>query len=129
MVYDYNPVTKTKTPVGIMHSRGDFMVKSITWTGTGTLSHDITFPTKPTLLLAIQGFSNDGYLQAVPVEYGASRWNYAYMPTSSFVSGGSVGSTGLSYSADELTMTISHSDSDGAGAYNTLGQEYTLYYI
>lgn len=111
------------TPSG---GSGGSGLKSISWTGTGTVSHSITFPEKPTLLLALQGSSGGGYLQFAPVEYGGTQWNYIW--SNSYVNG-SGGNVGLTYSADELTMTMTHSDSNGLGACNGSGQSYTLYYI
>ena len=101
-------------------------LKSISWTGTGTASHSITFPEKPTLLLALHGGSTGGDVQFVPIQYGCGLWNYVYANN---YTQGAAGRCGLNYSADELTMTMTHSDGNGAAACNLSGVTYTLYYI
>lgn len=123
----YNAIIRNgKIYGGGSGSSGGIGIKSISWTGTGTTSHDITFPEKPTLLLALQGSSGGGYLQFAPVEYGGTQWNYIW--SNSYING-SIGNVGLTYSADDLTMTMTHSNADGAAACNLSGVTYTLYYI
>lgn len=101
-------------------------LKSITWTGNGTTSNSITFPQKPTLLLAIYGINSTraGYVEFATVQYGAPYWNYTY--SQAYVQG-AIGRAALTYSEDELTMTMTHQAADGA--CNLSGETYTLYYI
>lgn len=110
--------------VGVIY--GGSSVKSITYTGTGSPSHQIIFPEKPTVLIALKGDSAGGSLEYIPVYYGADRWNYLW---ANGYTNGSGGSSTLTYSADELTMTMTHSDSNGAGACNLADTVYTLYYV
>ena len=102
------------------------VLKSITWTGTGTTTNAITFPEKPAIVLSIQ-FTNKSTSNAgiLPFRYGNPSMFCAWTANNSLWSG--TYCSALSYSQDELTMTITGSDK--GSAWNDETTNYTLYYI
>lgn len=103
-------------------------LKSISWTGTGTATNNITFTEKPTLVLSIQITNKDPLNAAcMPFRYGSPSIFCVY--TNSQAPGKWQGTytSRLTYSADELTMTVTGTDK--GAAWNDETTNYTLYYI
>ena len=128
--YEDKPTTELTANVHIVRGTSSGAVspvlKSVTWTGTGTTTRSITFPAKPTLVLSIQ-FTNKDNINAgvVPFRYGSPSMFCMYGSNASSWSGSYASS--LTYSVDELTMTITGSDK--GSAWNDETTDYILYYM
>lgn len=103
---------------------GGITIHEMTYTGTGTNSHDITFTQKPQIILAWDGLGLFSYYALL----SSFRYGSTFSPITYYD-----GNTGgmlydsLSYSDDELTLTIS--GSDAGAAMNASGNTYHLLWI
>lgn len=128
--YEDKPTTELTANVHIVRGTSSGaaspVLKSVTWTGTGTTTRSITFPEKPTLVLSIQ-LTNKPSTNAgtVPFRYGAPSVFCVYGSNTSSWSGSYA--SALTYSVDELTMTITGSDK--GSAWNDETTDYILYYM
>lgn len=103
-------------------------IKSVSWTGTGTATNSITFPEKPTLVLSIQITNKDPLNAAcMPFRYGNPSMFCTYTDIQAPSSWRGTYTSRLTYSADELTMTITGTDK--GSAWNDETTNYTLYYM
>lgn len=99
-------------------------LKSLTYTGSGAVTRDITFSEKPSLIASIT--KDDPTLNelcTIPVPYGTTKLYSA----SSNQTTNELLSSDLAYSNDDLTMTISGTDEKTAFNEDTV--VYTVYYF
>ena len=118
---------------GIFGSKGSgggsgLSLKTVSWTGTGTATNNITFSEKPTLVLSIQMTNKDPLNAAcMPFRYGSPSMFCVYSDTRAPSTWRGTYTSRLTYSADELTMTITRNDK--GSAWNDETTNYTLYYM
>lgn len=107
---------------------GGLSLKTVSWTGTGTATNSITFPEKPTLVLSIQITNKDPLNAAcMPFRYGSPSMFCVYTNYQAPSVWKGTYTSRLTYSADELTMTITGNDK--GSAWNDETTNYTLYYM
>ena len=101
------------------------VVKSFTYTGTGSATNEIVFPTKWNLLLHIEGMgtNNNNVVNHYPIINGKSP----YIKIDYFRISAAIGET---KDIDEMTdTTLKFTMSNDGVALNRNGIEYTVYYI
>lgn len=99
-------------------------IHDMAYTGNGNTSHDITFPTKPQMILAWDGLGLSNYYALLSsFRYGSTFTPITYYDGST----GGILYDNLSYSVDELTLTIS--GVDAGAAMNASGNTYHLLWV
>ena len=99
-------------------------VKSFTYTGNGETTNTITLPTKPSAILSIYGTGS----------VSAKMKSLPFMPNESYGLGYVIGTSPLT--ANVYAFEVSFNDnvitisaSQATRAFNTQGEEFTVYYI
>lgn len=100
------------------------VMKTKTYTGTGSAVNAITFDEKPYAIYSIFG---DGYNQSnkvmmLPFIYGETTYCVG-----SYYTGSGILWNPVAYSNNDLTMTMS--SSDAGAAFNNEGSTYTIWYL
>lgn len=99
-----------------------FSINTLTYKGTGTNPVSITFPKKPTIILSIDADGDINYVSYPCFRYGSKTAGGFYKGQ-----GAGTVSTEVTYSEDELTMTLTGND---AGAVcNYLDTDATVLWI
>lgn len=104
-------------------------VKTLTYTGDGTTSRAITFPTTPTLILKISGRGQAApYMDALNIAWGVDTVYYTRFPTGSSTEPPWHSENGaITYEGN--TMTLTTTTSSPSAVFNNTDREYTVLYI
>lgn len=101
------------------------LVKSFTYTGTGTTYNKITFPTKPKFILGISGITNPSVAHYIlPFGYNQS-FTYSQQCYSDYTSSGANRRVSIGYDSNEITLY----NPSTTYVCNSLDITYTVYYI
>lgn len=110
---------------------GGLTMKTKTYTGDGTTPLVVTFSEKPKYILEIEGDGEGSYVVCKPFPYGSPRTVSFYvqpaLPSPS--TGGGVLYNSMTYSNNDLTMTMHSSAGDTGAHWNQSGKSYTIYYL
>lgn len=107
---------------------GTGLLKTITWTGTGSTARTISFPKTPSIILAVMeggGGADTETISINPFIFGATATitNVTDYTDSSITP--TANTTRLSYSSNNMTAT----GSTAKASWNTSDHAYTLIYI
>lgn len=106
-------------------------IKSFTYTGTGSVPNQITFPETPSMVMGISSaFERSGNEVAqgcVPFVWGEKAMYMYWSNSNGSESAAGSHYTHLSYNGNVLTISIA--GSDGGAVMNIANETYTVYYV
>ena len=103
-------------------------VKTLTYTGNGTATNEITFPATPKVILSIQGeYVEDGWLFCDDIIWGFTKWGSQHQKVATQNVGGSVSEWNFKTEYDGNKLIITGSNANNA--LNSNGAIFTVCYI